>query len=714
MVQSPRIDTFTVTDAAEDVLTRPLTNAEHQAQWRQRHPDVAKERKTKHRHDNSKWQTNAHYLSRTIVAWDGEGVTLPSGDHIFVMFAAKASDDSVYRSIVEPTGIGTAQLFEFILNLNAERPGALNVIYGGGYDFNMIMRDIPRDDLYMIYHRIFHVWQGYRISWRRGKSLYVKRINGDLPGVTIFDTVSFFQQSFVDACDSYLGERFVDRDLIVRNKALRSSFTMADVPEVSLYNSAELTNLLLLIAELRERMNKVGLRPRRWDGPGAVAAALLMREKAKDAMTVCSAPVAEAARYAYAGGRFEVVRFGHVERPAYEYDVNSAYPSALRNVPNLARGVWEHLKENVYLREFALYHVSFKTNGDMTIPGPLFYRDAKGHICYPMSSTGWYWGPEVDTLREYCAKGYGSYEILESWQYVEDDPTDRPFAFIEPLYLKRQALKKAHDGAHIGLKLALNSLYGKLAQQVGWKVTDKGLRVPPFHQLEWAGYTTSWCRAAVLRAALMNMNAVIAFETDAVFMSEPIDLPVSNRLGEFECTEFVNLTYVQSGTYFGDKVTSEGTTLVERTRGVDRRTNHDNCTHDQTEERIEECSERRGEMTRKRVLDAMVLRYADDRDVETRLTRFNGLGIALMQGMDKWRKWETITKRISVEPVGKRCHYGCDADTDVSPIALGEWHETMCPLLSTRHSHEFPVEWVNPNPEMSGLDEMRREEKDYE
>src|SRR6185437_8363564 len=187
------------------------------------------------------------------------------------------------------------------------------------------------------------------------------------------------QTSFVNACDDYLGDKFYQRDMIVENKALRSSFTLADIPDVRKYNDAELRNLETLMGELRSRLNKVGLRPRRWDGPGAVATALLQRERVKAAETECPPDVAKAARYAYAGGRFEVVRFGSVPESAYEYDVNSAYPSALREVPNLTIGKWRRVTSDPGTHPFATYRVRAVAHYD-DLPGPLFRRDPNGTI----------------------------------------------------------------------------------------------------------------------------------------------------------------------------------------------------------------------------------------------------------------------------------------------------------------------------------------------
>src|SRR5665647_2373707 len=553
------------TTITETAVPLPLPNAQSCARYYAKNPERANARKQRYRRTNSKWATDAAYLSRPFVAWDGEGVTGTDGIHRYVMLAVKSSNgDAAYLDNVH--GLGTAETFEFILDFAAAHSADIHTIYGGGYDWNMIMRDIPQEIVSAIYHDKFAVWQNYRIGWRPGKSFYLSRISTDRKtvgkGVTIYDVVSFFQCPFVKACDDYLGEAFTNREMIVNNKALRSSFTLADIPSVRVYNAAELDNLLALMAELRARLNKCGLRPRRWDGPGAVAAALLMREGVKAAKGTPPEPAATAARYAYAGGRFEVIQFGHVERPVYEYDINSAYPSALRDVPDLSDGQWDRYNGDPGTRPFALYHVEYHGHYP-ALPGAFFRRDPNGTVSYPLHVTGWYWSPEVETGREYCARGYGEMTVTEAWVYTP--ATDRkPFAFIEPLYNKRRALKLASDGAHVGIKLALNSLYGKLAQQIGWeRKPDGSLRLPPFHQLEWAGYTTAWCRAFVLRACLDKLETVIAFETDAVFVSEPLSVTLGSGLGDFELTTFDSLTYVQSGMYFA---ASNGREIV-KTRG---------------------------------------------------------------------------------------------------------------------------------------------------
>lgn len=668
-----------------DTVTIPNLKSERHARYNS--SGRGKERRTRYRRDNSKWTTDAKYLARTIRSWDGEGITDSTGAHHYVMFACQHDGDT--QSIVNVEGLGTAETFAFILDNSDD--DAINVIYGGGYDFNMWLRDFTRDELETLYSSKFMVWNGYRLSWQRGKAFSIRRVDDDGKPIghnaRIYDVVSFFQCSFVAACDSYLKERFVDRNLIVENKALRSSFSLDDVETVLTYNRAELTNLILLVDELRARLNAVGLRPARWDGPGAIAAALLSRERVKDARAESPDAVASAARYAYAGGRFEVIKHGHSDKPAYEYDVNSAYPAALVNVPDLSNGTWIH-HDGEHDADFALYHVTWKCN-DMLRPGPLFRRNRNGTICYPVAGTGWYWSPEYRAASSYCREyGYGEMSVSETWEFRPNGDARKPFEFVEGLYLKRLALKKSGDGAQVGIKLGLNSLYGKLAQQVGWERRKGVLRIPPYHQIEWAGYATSFCRARVLTACLPKIHAVIAFETDAVFSTEPLDVPLSDYLGDFGEVYFEDLSYVQSGLYFG-----ESDTNISKTRGVDR-----------------------GNLLRPLVLSRMGEAKVSERMASVSLTRFVGAGIALTQSFDRWRRWETATKNIMLQPGGKRIHndISCEACDGSPGLSLGEWHSTICPYMSDEHSHEFPVEWINPNPEMDMLAELREGVTEWE
>ena len=669
---------------------RPMTGQQRQAKYAAKHPDKAQASQVRYRETYGSQRKDAHYLSKPFCAWDGEGYTNERGEHVYNLFAGKC--ETYTTTIENQHGLSTAEIFECLLDFADDHPDAIHVIYGGSYDFNMWCRDMDQSTVRYIYSHKFGSWNNYRISWRRGKSFYVCRIDSAGKkignGVTVYDIVSFFQSSFVAACDSYLGDRFLHRDMIVAQKAARGSFTADDVSDVIEYNDAELDNLIMLANELRERLNKVGLRPRRWDSCGAIAAALMEQHGIKKIVQNARTPedVLEASRYAYAGGRFELIQFGHYDGKVYEYDVNSAYPAALRNVPDLSDGEWQHVHGDPGPQDFAIYHIDSGTD-DESLPAPLFRRDGNGTVCYPHAVVGWYWSPEYNVWKEFVERGLSKGKVIEAWIFRPTNPDRKPFGFVEPLYMKRRALKKAKDGAHVGIKLGLNSLYGKLAQQVGAEQQGDGWRLPPYHCLEWAGYATSHCRAAVLHAVVDDLDSVIAFETDAVFRTRKLPVAEGSNLGEFEYIEFDNITYLQSGLYFAD--TADGP--IAKTRGVDR-----------------------GELQRDTALKAMSEPKVEDRYAVARLTRFVGAGIALMGRWRKWRSWETVTKRMTMEPTGKRIHIDCETcDPDFTkPLTMG-LHRTFCPMINKAHSLPFPIMWVNPDPNMTELSEFRESENDY-
>jgi hypothetical protein len=131
------------------------------------------------------------------------------------------------------------------------------------------------------------------------------------------------------------------------------------------------------------------------------------------------------------------------------------------------------------------------------------------------------------------------------------------------LYETRQKLKAANNGAHIGIKLGLNSLYGKFAQQIGYDEVTK--KIPPYHNLAIAGYITSYCRAMMVEATMQNPGAIIAYETDGIFSTAELNLPVGKGLGQWDLMIWDDLYYFQSGFRFG---IMNGEVSKAATRGI--------------------------------------------------------------------------------------------------------------------------------------------------
>lgn len=142
---------------------------------------------------------------------------------------------------------------------------------------------------------------------------------------------------------------------------------------------------------------------------------------------------------------------------------------------------------------------------------PFFHREPDGSICYPSRTQGWAWQSE---FREALAAWPGV-EFHGAW--ILDSQCDhRPFADVPRLYLERLRLGK--DGPGIVLKLAVNSLYGKLAQSIG---------KPRYQCWIWAGMITAHTRAMILRAIRCHRDPrnLLWIATDGIYTRERLDLP---------------------------------------------------------------------------------------------------------------------------------------------------------------------------------------------
>lgn len=677
-------------------------------------------------------QTEKEYLNRQFIAWDGEGVTDPnSGKHYYNFLANSMGGIIIQKSAIRKhSGLGTERIFEFLCSEGQKYPNSIHIIYGGGYDFNMFLQSMTRDEVEELYKNDSIIWRGYNVKWRRGRSFEIRNltIRGS-HSIIVYDVLPFFQTSFVSACDSYLGENFSHREIIVEEKKNRGTFTEQRFVDVRQYNDYELENLVALATELRSRLNNVGIRIKRWDGPGAIAAELLSKYNIQDAMAETPLEVAKAARYAYAGGRFEPIKLGvhnnkywdeESSSNVYEYDINSAYPYAMQFLPNLRNGKWIHstgskVRPPKNDKVFALYHVKYREPEDslsnaiegLRHPRPFFKRLANGRIFFAESVEGWFWSPEVCAGLEYAKRYDCTIELLECWTFHEYTNTSRPFSFVPELYKERQRLKAAGDGANVGIKLGLNSLYGKLAQQIGWRMDPYTgqLRKPPFHQLEWAGYITAMCRSRIFSAAMDNLESVVAYETDALFVTEPLEhLRISNDLGDWEPTVFSSLSYIQSGFYFG---TVNGKEII-RSRGVDK----DSIDRESFE-----------------------FAFIEFGSVTARSSRFITAGQALFQKWDDWASWKTDPRRVSsFNADTKRVHWFCycractefndgkisfgrNKDGSIIPFDENQgkiilppvFHETIVGFDAGIHAedfnYEYPVEWI----QNSGTEEARKE-----
>lgn len=497
---------------------------------------------------------------RKFVVWDGEG-TRAAGKRKPQNYSLFGYYDGSEHAFISAQKLNTYECLAFIIECGRKHKNAWHVGFAFGYDTDMILRNLsPKQFAFLRDRGYTRVGDNYRIEHIPGKWLRVTQYGPTFPlvrtdrySVTIYDVWGFFQSSFLAAIKSYLG---ADHPLMIRNlalveqgKARREAFTYDQIGFIEKYWRVENELLHAVVNQLREWLYAVDLRISKWHGPGALASYAYRTQKVKSHKSDCGPDIYTAARYAYAGGRFERFHIGRYER-AFGYDINSAYPNAIALLPSLSEGEWIHVEsvQERELAEFGVYRVELRGPAISRKPSPLFHRDERGNVTFPWRLNGWYWAPELRAMQRAALPGDRTFRIVEGYEYVGWHT--RPFAFVHDIYDQRRDMKRDGNGAQIALKLLLNSLYGKQAQRAGWERTGKA---PTWHQLEWAGWVTSYTRAMLFDLmARIPYDKLIAVETDGIYTTAtPGELKIEHsvELGGWEVSEYDELVYLQSGLY---------------------------------------------------------------------------------------------------------------------------------------------------------------------
>lgn len=585
--------------------------------------------------------------SRPFIAWDGEGVNLsgPNLPQAYTLFGCSTGD-----FISSATHLHTFDLLDFVIKIGEANRAAFHVGFAFNYDANMILRSLSEPALKRIHTagkltlRRAALNQRYHLQFMPGKWFSVTRYGAnydrkknphDKVTVKIYDLFSFFGCSFVKAYEDLVGSV----PAVVREgKAARNDFASLSPDYVQTYWRAEIDMLRELADELRRRMYGAGLRITQWHGPGALANFANKTNGVRTHMAECPDGVREAARYAYAGGRFEMFRLGRTTGPIYSMDINSAYPFGITQLPSLTAGTWVHVERPKRIARFGVYRIRLLPRPGGTFleraAGPLFHRDKMGNISFPWLVDGWYWSPEVMNLKKHLHSS--QYRIVEGWEYTGWTNSAKPFGWVQDMYDLRRKWKAEGNASQLALKLCMNSLYGKMAQRVGWN--EEKRTAPTWHQLEWAGWVTSNCRAMLWDVmARIPRDKLLAVETDGLYTTvPPEELGITNsaNLGGWEVEQYDEIMYVQSGLAWlrrGDK-------WVCKRRGLDARTFE-----------LDDCRDY-----------LRSLKPGEDwQPFVGRTTRFIGLGAAFASSAPfKVRHcvWQTIEREIRPGQGGKRVH----------------------------------------------------------
>jgi DNA polymerase type B, organellar and viral len=464
--------------------------------------------------------------SRPFVGVDGEGGNVPEPGALFgdshEYLLLRAGDQ------VLETGdpLGWEECLSFLAGLH---PAFTYVSYYFDYDVTMMLRRAPEPALRQLLAKGGFMQSArignYDVSYTPHKEFKVRHRREGAKWVTISDMGPFFQCSFVKALTDWNIGTPEQRERIAADKARRSEFGAMTALERE-YNREEVELFEQLAQEFAEACYTVGYIPARWQGPGWLATAVMRAHdvaRSKDLPITSNKLLMKLANEAYYGGRFEITCVGPVPGPVFEYDINSAYPHAMASVlPCLRHGTWIKQAGRPDAGTLGFGQVSFDHEEGVNLCH-LPIRTKEGGLTFPRQASGVYWSLELD-----AAERAGTRVISTGTWYVYQNGktcTCEPFAFVPELYAQRKRIGK--NGRGRILKLALNSLYGKMAQSIG---------MPAYSNPIYASLITANTRAMIIDAYRTDPGSVVAIATDAVYSRTPLELDCGDGLGQWDRT----------------------------------------------------------------------------------------------------------------------------------------------------------------------------------
>ena len=286
---------------------------------------------------------------------------------------------------------------------------------------------------------------------------------------------------------------------------------------------------------------------------------------------------------AYYGGRTELFRKGSFD--IYEYDINSAYLSIMRDklFPDVDQMRTHYVKRGENWQKYWDRGYQMIMRCKVHVPNcyiPILPYRINGKLCFPRGTfTGTWTSVELAEAMRHGTKILECYEFV---YYSQSKPYFKEFA--EFVWARRAEYKRqGNGGMDKMIKKIGNSLYGKFAQRneeggyfglseeydgflpdgkfMVFKANGKqylhvkGNEVPSSHYFPAiAAFITSYCRLKLLEAIKQDEDAIIYCDTDGVKLTRPVEgIKVSDELGDWAYEGKVRSVVFHRPKMYGDK-----------------------------------------------------------------------------------------------------------------------------------------------------------------
>jgi hypothetical protein len=260
---------------------------------------------------------------------------------------------------------------------------------------------------------------------------------------------------------------------------------------------------------------------------------------------------------AYHGGIFSTERRGLFSMDLYSYDICSAYPFQMKQLPHWANGVFQHVEKpdeidtryGWFLCRFNCPYISY----------PDYSHPYKVEFCYSDVDPDHCEEVLVNPKRVVYPNGMRrqwvtkiEYEWMEKmgfepemrggvvWEQKKEE-YENPFSWIEEVYNARRKIKEAdsEDIRQMALKIAMNGAYGKTAQ----KKKGRGALTNFFY----SSYITAGTRLQICDVMMQKPESIVEIATDSILSTEPLSVNVSEKLGEWSFNKYIKALVIGSG-----------------------------------------------------------------------------------------------------------------------------------------------------------------------